>query len=177
MNGSTKFPLIFSVHKASVDAMVLSWILSCVFRIDLDGSGSMKPLYVYCNMSTAAPDAQGVTTVTHNFHEVQLGQAKAGGVKYEVQYRQFGRAELKKLVDISQQCKQFISYKCKNAPLKYAMTLTHIHCNYTPIQCRYFGHFFMPSRLFNFFHLQGSLDVYHFVWEWSIWLVVFFWMC
>lgn len=71
------------------------------------------------SQSVPEPAHAGVTTVTHNFHPVQLANNKAGGVQYQVQYRQFGRPALRKLLDISQQCKQFISYQCKNAPLKY----------------------------------------------------------
>jgi hypothetical protein len=77
----------------------------------------MKPAYVYCNMNISTGD-EGLTTITHNFQPATLKSAKVGGVKYEVRYRQFDKASLHKLVDISQQCRQFISYTCRNAPLK-----------------------------------------------------------
>ncbi|GAV07251.1 hypothetical protein RvY_17112 [Ramazzottius varieornatus] len=88
---------------------------SGVHIIDLDGSGPMKPTFVYCNM-TSEP---GTTVVTHNFHPVELKTSKLGAIRYAIQYRQFDQEDsLKKLVDISQQCRQFISYKCRMAPLK-----------------------------------------------------------
>lgn len=74
----------------------------------------MKPTFVYCNM-TSEP---GTTAVTHNFHPAELKTSKLGAIRYAIQYRQFDQDSLKKLVDISQQCRQFISYKCRMAPLK-----------------------------------------------------------
>ncbi|OQV22912.1 putative Contactin-associated protein like 5-3 [Hypsibius exemplaris] len=91
---------------------------SGVHLIDMDGSGPMKPVHVYCNMSRAIPEPRGVTTITHNFTPIKLSDFKSGGVRYEVRYRHFDKAHLKKLVEMSHQCRQFISYKCRNAPLK-----------------------------------------------------------
>ncbi|XP_055356839.1 axotactin-like isoform X2 [Paramacrobiotus metropolitanus] len=91
---------------------------SGVHIIDLDGSGPMKPVYVNCNMSNQ--EQRGITSVGHNFRSgTEIRDGPSGGRQYNIQYRQFDKVALKKLIDISKQCRQHISYRCiSNAPLK-----------------------------------------------------------
>ncbi|XP_053393740.1 axotactin-like isoform X2 [Mercenaria mercenaria] len=91
-----------------------------VMLIDLDGSGSMDPVYVKCIMGYEKDfEFFGKTLVEHNFiaNTTVRGKMMRDMKKY-IKYRELEREHLIRLTGESAWCEQYIRYDCKYSPLR-----------------------------------------------------------
>ena len=86
------------------------------YMIDPDGTGSLTPFSVYCDMSDKG--GVGVTVISHDSesrtHVGPNGCFGAGCYSKDVRYTGVSTAQLAALTRVSQNCEQFIKFECKN---------------------------------------------------------------
>ena len=84
------------------------------YVIDLDGSGGLTPLTVYCDMSDK--NGAGVTVISHDSegrtHVNGNGYGGPGSYSRDIHYTGASLYQLASLTRVSSHCKQFIKYEC-----------------------------------------------------------------
>ncbi|XP_060552945.1 axotactin-like isoform X2 [Ruditapes philippinarum] len=111
----------FAKYKGSCDEYFQSGVNeSGVMLIDLDGSGSMDPVYAECIMGFEKNyDFFGKTVVEHNFQPNTTVRGKMmRDMKKYIEYREMKREHLMRLVTESAWCEQHIRYDCQYSPLR-----------------------------------------------------------
>lgn len=110
----------FSRYKRTCDEYYQSGVNKTgVMLIDLDGSGSMDPVYVKCIMGYEKDlEFFGKTVVDHNLEaNATLRAPMMRDLKKHISYRELGRDHLVRLTMESAWCEQYIRYDCQHAPL------------------------------------------------------------
>ncbi|RDD36937.1 Fibrillin-2, partial [Trichoplax sp. H2] len=102
------------------------------YTIDADGPHKLKPFEAFCDLKT--DKNIGITVIDHNIpaaKKVPIGAVKPGSHSTKIVYNHASLEQVIKLVNVSQFCKQWINYECKNAPLlnngksKYSYWVSH----------------------------------------------------
>ncbi|XP_023930347.1 contactin-associated protein-like 4 isoform X2 [Lingula anatina] len=89
--------------------------ISGVKQIDVDGTGSLSPSYVYCDMGSSNT---GETVVDHNWEEQVVRAPGLPHQKMTISYRTMDMAKLQELVKNSAGCRQHFRYECTDSPIK-----------------------------------------------------------
>lgn len=90
---------------------------SGIYKIDVDGSESLHPVFVKCQMED---EEGGWTVVENNFPNGTMVRGESVGKSsfWEIDYRGMDRSTLEHLIRNSAECRQFVKYECLNAPLE-----------------------------------------------------------
>lgn len=110
-----------SVHVKSPETCTIIKQTTCDasgdYFIDPDGEQGQAPFLVYCDMNDKG--GVGVTAVSHDSEETTRvhGLEPRGSYRRDVNYVNASIAQIKGLIDHSQECQQFLKYKCKNSIL------------------------------------------------------------
>ena len=85
------------------------------YVIDPDGEQGQAPFPVYCDMNDKG--GVGVTAVGHDSEATTRvhGWEQKGSYRRDVNYVNASIAQIKGLIDHSQECQQFVKYKCKHS--------------------------------------------------------------
>uniref|UniRef100_A0A673X5I5 Contactin-associated protein-like 5 n=1 Tax=Salmo trutta TaxID=8032 RepID=A0A673X5I5_SALTR len=103
-----------SIYEASCEAYRLTGSSSGYFSIDPDGSGSLAPTQVYCNMT----ENKVWTVVTHNSTNPVRVQGSTLQKPYIMKFNYSASPEqLMALVAGSEQCQQEVMYSCRKSRL------------------------------------------------------------
>ena len=91
------------------------------YVIDPDGTGSLAPFTVHCDMSDK--NGVGVTVISHNSESrthVYNGQSWGGEGSYsrDIRYTGASLSQLASLTRVSSHCEQFIKYECYGSVLR-----------------------------------------------------------
>ena len=86
--------------------------VSSDYVIDPDDEQGVAPFPVYCNMTDKG--GVGVTVVKHDSESkiIVHGYERQGGYSRDVHYLAANLSQIKQLIDISQECEQFIKFDC-----------------------------------------------------------------
>ncbi|XP_063434354.1 axotactin-like isoform X5 [Mytilus trossulus] len=93
---------------------------SGAYQIDLDSTGPLKPVYVWCEMEYQYQgEKYGMTKIDHNFiPDTQVRGTGMYDMRKLLLYREMKRQELVKLTESSTWCEQLVDYDCYRAPLE-----------------------------------------------------------
>ncbi|PFX13716.1 Neurexin-4 [Stylophora pistillata] len=91
---------------------------SGICLIDPDGEGGFLPFLVTCEMTDK--DGVGVTVISHDSEKRTLvdGYEAPGSYSRSIFYKEANISQLVSLINVSQQCEQFIKYECRGSTLK-----------------------------------------------------------
>ena len=89
------------------------------YVIDSDGSGSLAPFTVYCDMTDKK--GVGVTVISHDSESRTYlkGYWNPGSYSRDIRYRGASLSQLASLTRVSSHCEQFIKYECYRSVLLY----------------------------------------------------------
>ena len=92
--------------------------VSGYYIIDPDGVLGEDPFLVYCNMSDQG--GVGVTVISHDSEERihVTGYDARGNYSRDIHYRYSNLSQIKRLINVSGNCHQFIKYECYGATLR-----------------------------------------------------------
>ena len=92
--------------------------VSGYYIIDPDGVLGEDPFLVYCNMSDQG--GVGVTVISHDSEERihVTGYDARGSYSRDIHYRYSNLSQIKRLINVSGNCHQFIKYECYGATLR-----------------------------------------------------------
>ena len=92
--------------------------VSGYYIIDPDGVLGEDPFLVYCNMSDKG--GVGVTVISHDSEERihVTGYDARGNYSRDIHYRYSNLSQIKRLINVSGNCHQFIKYECYGATLR-----------------------------------------------------------
>ncbi|VDI54244.1 Hypothetical predicted protein [Mytilus galloprovincialis] len=93
---------------------------SGAYQIDLDSTGPLQPVYVWCEMEYQYQgEKYGMTKIDHNFiPDTRVRGTGMYDMRKLLSYREMTRAELVKLTESSTWCEQLVVYDCYRAPLQ-----------------------------------------------------------
>ncbi|XP_071177619.1 axotactin-like isoform X4 [Mytilus edulis] len=93
---------------------------SGAYQIDLDSTGPLQPVYVWCEMEYQYQgEKYGMTKIDHNFiPDTRVRGTGMYDMRKLLSYREMTRAELVKLTESSTWCEQLVDYDCFRAPLQ-----------------------------------------------------------
>ena len=110
----------FSKHLPTCDSYFqVGRNVSGVFVIDVDGSGPLNPVYVYCDMNQEHNNHRfGDTVIKHNFQpNTTIRQAGFANRRYHLTYQEMTRNHLRALTSHSAACEQQVRYTCWQSAL------------------------------------------------------------
>ncbi|XP_041351941.1 contactin-associated protein-like 2 [Gigantopelta aegis] len=110
----------FSKHLRTCDSYFqVGRNVSGIFVIDVDGSGPLDPVYVYCNMTQEHNNHRfGDTVINHNFHpNTTIRQVGFANRRYHITYQGMTRDHLRALTSYSASCEQKVQYDCLQSAL------------------------------------------------------------
>ncbi|KAI1710821.1 laminin G domain-containing protein [Ditylenchus destructor] len=104
---------------------------SGVYEIDVDGSGPLLATHIECRLTPTiypndTPGEKVVSIVSHNLHNGTLVRSPVDkhSKYFPVIYKLFSPAQLKALMERSNDCSQTIRYVCDNSPLNFDHNMT-----------------------------------------------------
>lgn len=93
---------------------------SGAYQIDLDSTGPLQPVYVWCEMEYQYQgEKYGMTKIDHNFiPDTRIRGKGLYDMRKLLSYREMTRQELVELTESSIWCEQLVDYDCYRAPLE-----------------------------------------------------------
>ncbi|XP_052058141.1 axotactin-like isoform X6 [Mytilus californianus] len=93
---------------------------SGAYQIDLDSTGPLQPVYVWCEMEYQYQgEKYGMTKIDHNFiPDTRVRGKGLYDMRKLLSYREMTRQELVELTESSIWCEQLVDYDCYRAPLE-----------------------------------------------------------